>query len=410
MTNKAIITLLLLTNLALAGTAVHFARNQGANPPPSKPAAATEADANSTSNAATRSVRQKAANSVAATNLSAQKFDWRSVESADYKEYIANLRAIGCPEETIRDIINADVNKLFESRRKALKAGKKFEFWKTGNLLSGVIDEEKIKQNQELTSEKKGLLKELLGANTEEKPDLAALTNPMQGMLDFLPEEKQGKIIGILQDYQTKAMKLMKNGTPDAEDMKSMGKMQKEMDQQMAAVLTPEEHEDYQLRLSQTSMIMRMQLGAFDPSEQEFRDIFKVRKAFEDQYGLAGTGAVNKEERDSMNAAKKDSEAQIKALLGDTRYAEYTRAQDPTYQSLVKIANRNELDPSVATQAYDMDKLSKDEIAKLRANKTMDAAQRDEAIKGIKDESQRSIQAVLGDKAFAAYTNRAGKF
>jgi len=32
-------------------------------------------------------------------------FDWRQVESEDYRTYLANLRAIGCPETTIRDIV-----------------------------------------------------------------------------------------------------------------------------------------------------------------------------------------------------------------------------------------------------------------------------------------------------------------
>ena len=53
------------------------------------------------------------------TNTVALKFDWNAVESDDYKKYIANLRSIGCPEETIRDIITADVNKLYEAKRKA---------------------------------------------------------------------------------------------------------------------------------------------------------------------------------------------------------------------------------------------------------------------------------------------------
>src|SRR6266404_5314233 len=32
-------------------------------------------------------------------------FDWLALESADYRQYIANLRAAGCPEQTIRDLI-----------------------------------------------------------------------------------------------------------------------------------------------------------------------------------------------------------------------------------------------------------------------------------------------------------------
>src|SRR5437899_3128213 len=34
----------------------------------------------------------------------APPFDWRQVESEDYRQYVANLRALGCPEQTVRDI------------------------------------------------------------------------------------------------------------------------------------------------------------------------------------------------------------------------------------------------------------------------------------------------------------------
>src|SRR6516165_11399960 len=46
-----------------------------------------------------------------------QFFMWSELESPDYVTYIANLRDIGCPEQTIRDIIIADVNGLFAKRR-----------------------------------------------------------------------------------------------------------------------------------------------------------------------------------------------------------------------------------------------------------------------------------------------------
>src|SRR5688572_2161136 len=51
-----------------------------------------------------------------------EKFDWSQLESTDFKTYMANLRAITCPEETIRDLIVADVNKLFAPRFAALAA------------------------------------------------------------------------------------------------------------------------------------------------------------------------------------------------------------------------------------------------------------------------------------------------
>jgi hypothetical protein len=47
---------------------------------------------------------------------------WSQIEAADYPTYIANLRAIGCPEHTIRDIITADVDSQYVAQRRPLEA------------------------------------------------------------------------------------------------------------------------------------------------------------------------------------------------------------------------------------------------------------------------------------------------
>jgi len=43
-------------------------------------------------------------------------FHWRQIESSDYRQYLANLRSIGCPERLIRDILVADIEVLYRSR------------------------------------------------------------------------------------------------------------------------------------------------------------------------------------------------------------------------------------------------------------------------------------------------------
>jgi hypothetical protein len=47
---------------------------------------------------------------------------WSQLESADYPTYIENLRRVGCPELTIREIVRADLNDLFAPKRQALVA------------------------------------------------------------------------------------------------------------------------------------------------------------------------------------------------------------------------------------------------------------------------------------------------
>ena len=55
--------------------------------------------------------------SAASTAQPSSPFSWSQVESPDYPTYIANLRAIACPEPTIRDIITADVANLYQRQR-----------------------------------------------------------------------------------------------------------------------------------------------------------------------------------------------------------------------------------------------------------------------------------------------------
>ena len=402
MNTKPLLVLSVVGNCILLGIVGYMAKQ------PAKAPVVEHASSETASMKPSESVKERKTIVTVTNQVPAQKFGWQAVESEDYKQYIANLRSIGCPEETIRDIIIADVNKLFESRKKALSAGKKFEFWKSGNMFAGMMDPELAKKKQELAEEKRALLKELLGIEPEDSADLAALTNPLTTMLDFLPEEKQSKVSKILQEFQGKAMKSMQGGAPDAEDLKGIMKVQKEMEAELAKVLSPEELEDYQLRLSQTSMMMRMQLGTFDPSEQEFRDIFKMRKAFDDEYGWNGMGAASKEDREKMKTAQTELNDKIKELLGESRYTQYQRAQDFQYQGLVKVVERNGLGRDVADKVYDIKKVSNDEISKLRGNKDLSSEKRDEAIRAIREETQRSIRELMGDKAYEAYTNRPG--
>ena len=60
-------------------------------------------------------VESPGASTASAANL-AQSLNWVQVESADYKQYVAHLRASGCSEDNIRHIIVADVNDLFRTR------------------------------------------------------------------------------------------------------------------------------------------------------------------------------------------------------------------------------------------------------------------------------------------------------
>jgi hypothetical protein len=95
----------------------------------------------------------------------AQKFQWSQLESTDYHTYIANLRAIGCPKQTIQDIIVADVDSLYALRRAQLQQGPAVQ-----------VDQRKSQaQLQQLRNEEVGVLQALLGAPSPVKDEAGAL-------------------------------------------------------------------------------------------------------------------------------------------------------------------------------------------------------------------------------------------
>ncbi len=63
---------------------------------------------------------EKAVSAAAELKAKAPSFCWSQIESSDYRAYVRNLRGIGCPERTVRDIIHADIDGLYTTRRQDL--------------------------------------------------------------------------------------------------------------------------------------------------------------------------------------------------------------------------------------------------------------------------------------------------
>ena len=397
MNARVLLILSLCANLALAGYLVYQGRGKTSattEPSPEKKAGAAPA---------APSAAKTDGKSVTVTVPSAA-LDWRIVESEDYKKYIANLRAIGCPEETIRDIITADVNKLFEQRKRQVTGTtNRFEFWKTGTFFADMFNEEKLNKHRELAKEKRDLLKELLGVDIAEKPDLMGGMNPYETLLDFLPAEKQNALMEHEQSFAAKMMKRLKDAQNNPEVMREI---MKEKDAELAKVLTPQEKEEYDLRMSQTAMMMRMQMSEFQPNEQEFRDIFKLRKEFENEFGMLGMQSNKPEERAKRDSAQKDLDQNIKNVLGDDRYREYKYDQDFSRSSLKDVVKEFNVPKDQAFKVFDIKSAAQEQAANIRKDQSLTPEQRQSALQAIQQETRNAVGQVLGSAAGEAYFNK----
>ena len=252
------------------------------------------------------------------------------------------------------------------------------------------------------------MLKELLGSAPVESVNLYANFNPFETMLDFLSPEKQTQVTDALTKYQAKMSKLFANGRPDAEGMEKIMQLRKDMDTELQGMLLPEEYRQYQLRMSNTAMSMRYQLAGFDPSQQEFDKIYEVRKKYDDEFSMMGMGGPpSQADQDKTKSAREAMDAQIKILLGDARYADYERFQDPYFQSIYRVTDKYGLSKDIAVKVFDMKTAAEDEAKRIRDDSSLAADQREAALSSIRSQTETALPQLLGNKAWGTYKRQA---
>ena len=234
-------------------------------------------------------------------------FDWRQVESTDYKEYIANLRAIGCPEKAIKEIVAADVNDLFAARRAALIRTNHYEYWRATPVN---LSEEQGNQLRELAIEQSEVLKdlgiELSAADLYALHYGGVLSIKRELELEFLAEpERQG-----LKDL---LLRMAQQKVAAGDDQRKLQDLEEQTRSAVKALLTPDEFHDYELRTSIPASQLRSVLKDLEPTEQEFRVIFDYWIALNAQQ----PGSVEYREAQQM------SEGALRSLLGQSRLEIY---------------------------------------------------------------------------------------
>jgi len=185
-----------------------------------------------------------------------------------------------------------------------------------------------------------------------------------------------------------------------------MAFLEAEKRKDLGGILSPEELENYELRSSQTANQMRWQLNAFAPSEQEFRSIFDLQRTFDLQYpnNRSSDDAAN-QQRAAAQTALQD---QIKASLGEARYAEYQRAQDGNFQQLANLADRLELPKETAVAVYDFSKDIQQRAQQIRSDKNLKGDAKNQALAALADEANAKVIASLGQRGYDAYKENGG--
>jgi hypothetical protein len=419
MRERTIIIVLTVIGAGLIAGIITLKRSES-----SRNAHAPEAQASDSADGPAPRSKYKAVKQDAGTDAqNAPHFHWTEVESPDYKEYIAKLRDIQCPEETIRDIIIADINKLYAPREAALKVAGDEEASVSEDRTQRVAPFERRKQLRELQKEKNALLKELLGIELPLDPLRARGARSyelFEAAFKALPPEKREVVREIQENYwqNSDALKDKYNNRRTMEYIEEYTRLNVERKAQLANALTPDEMDEYEMRTTNVAQNMRSSMEGFNPTEEEFKKIFRIRKEIEEPFGgLLGASAlvdaqgnVNAQNQRSYSDRQKEINEKVKEVLGPERAQQYELSQDSNYRTMRRLGTRFGLSPEVVMQSYELQKTYRDQQRQLRSDPTVPPDQRNAALQQLQSNYEAQFNQLVGEQAAQAYRNNRGNY
>jgi hypothetical protein len=353
-------------------------------------------------------------------------FHWSEVESADYKEYIAKLRAVQCPEETIRDIIVADINKLYAPREAPFKVVVEAPEDGTGDWHADrprrQANFERRKQLHAIQKEKNALLKELLGIELPLEPMRGRDSRSyelFEAAFNALPGHKREAVREIQENYwqMSDALKDKYDHKRTPEYLEEYRRINADRKAKLEAVLTPEELEDYDMRHSNVARNLQSSLQGFNPTEEEFKVIYLLRKKIEEPHGGLLGIVTPVDAQGNPIAVAQDSSAErrqllndkIKELLGPDRAREYELSQDGTYRTLNSLGQRYGLSSDAVMQSYELQQSYRTQQRDLMNNRSLSNEDRNAALKQLRQNHFNEFSTLAGERAAKAYLRSRGE-
>jgi hypothetical protein len=158
---------------------------------------------------------------------------------------------------------------------------------------------------------------------------------------------------------------------------------------------------------------MRTQLAGFQPTEDEFRRIFRLQRVFDDNFEQAfdtrDDAALDVQARARQQAQDSLNE-ELKNTLGAERFAQYTRVHDTDYRALLQIGERFGLSNDVADRVYAMKQAAEHYKSQVESSPNLTDEQRSQAIAALVRETERSVAGTMGADVYKAYQRGNGQW
>jgi hypothetical protein len=320
---------------------------------------------------------------------------WAQIESADLPAYIANLRAMGCPNATIRDIVLGSVNQSFARRRATEVLTPDQQWWKTEP--DPAVARAAGAQLREMETVRRATLSGLLGANWETETDVAAWIESNYGLtgphLGTLPPETKQALYDIAAHTQEETA-----GRNPADAARAFQNERR----QLQGWLTPVALNEYLLRYSQTAAQLRSDTRGVNFSPEQFQGLFAAVDpiALDPGYYYRGN---DPDLLARQRALQTQYDMALQEALGGETYHALRLNQDPLYASTTLAAEQSGIPADKVARLYEINRLTDKELESIRNDATLSNDEKIDALTETRAEQQQAIQQLIGTNAFKTW-------
>jgi len=323
---------------------------------------------------------------------------WRQIESPDYRQYVANLRAVECPDWLVRDIIVADIDDLY--RQKSGIEPANLQPWLT-QAARGGLQRARTAKLKAVSQEKRGLVKALLGFEWEDDSEKIWNQNPLTSLADgFLPDDKAVRVELLRDEYEDRALAIREaaNFILIDEDRAKLRSLYEQFQNELAAILDASQLDEISLRWQQNFLVENdIHFDGMNISTDELRSFLRRSKSIKD---ITLTDFVPERRLSEADQARRKSaiEAEAATLFGPARFADFQRAQDFDFRQALEFGHENALEPSVAAKIYDLRRNVLKQAEEIQRADDLSPAERATALAALKATAFKTLSPVLGDR------------
>jgi hypothetical protein len=287
------------------------------------------------------------------------QLNWARIETTDYREYVANLRGLGFPEELVHAIVRLDIEALYAPREALLRerAVPQDSALSQRQRLPTEEDWQRIFEWRGLLIEKKNALEQILGVYVPRD----IITTPtsrnydaQRYALDQLPPEKRDVIQLALENewYQDDMVKHLDHHSY----VEAYQQICDETKAVLTSVLTPEEYHRFWGNSTPAGTELARRAIGMEPTDEEFSAMFTIAwDHWLETGGVHGLWRARPLSSDQIAAADARMEAAFQELLGPDRYLDYQMATSEIGQQLRALADRYDLPRDIVSQVFQLE-------------------------------------------------------